>query len=79
MIVKRLYPMIEDWTPERVKAVRKALGETQEVFARRFRLHPEAIRTWEQDRGQPSGPATVILDQLESAVAKRRGRETVTA
>jgi DNA-binding transcriptional regulator YiaG len=59
--------MIEAWTAERVRSVRKALGETQEQFATRFRLHPEAIRTWEQSRGSPSGPATVILDQLAEA------------
>lgn len=57
--------MIDLWTPERVRAVRKALGETQDQFARRFRLHPESIRTWEQGRGRPSGPASIILEQLE--------------
>lgn len=56
--------MSVEWTPDRIRAVRKALGQTQEQFAVHFRLHPEAIRTWEQGRGNPSGPATVILDQL---------------
>lgn len=60
------HPMVAEWTAERIRSLRRALGETQEQFAKRFRLHPEAIRTWEQDRGSPTGPSTVILDELES-------------
>lgn len=74
--------MISEWTSDRVKAVRKAMGETQEQFAAHFRLHPEAIRTWEQNRGNPSGPATVILDELERACGcdpKSNGRQKAKA
>uniref|UniRef100_UPI00397AAB6C helix-turn-helix domain-containing protein n=1 Tax=Salmonella sp. SAL04284 TaxID=3159862 RepID=UPI00397AAB6C len=57
---------------EKVKALRKALGEDQEDFARHFRLTVEAIRIWEQGKGTPSGPATVILDQLQEHVLQRQ-------
>lgn len=67
--------MVADWTSVRVKAVRRSLGETQEQFATHFRLHPESIRTWEQGRGNPSGPATVILEQLEAGAAATPARE----
>lgn len=56
------------WTPERIVELRKRLGETQEEFAKHFRLKIAAIRYWEQDRGEPSGPATVLLDQLEEKI-----------
>lgn len=74
MICRKLYPIVAEWTPDRVKAVRKSLGQTQEQFAVHFRLHPEAIRTWEQGRGNPSGPATVILEQLENGSLALSGK-----
>jgi DNA-binding transcriptional regulator YiaG len=53
------------WNGDRVKEVRKARGETQEAFAKHFRVNIGTIQTWEQDKGAPSGPATVILDAME--------------
>ncbi len=57
---------VKKWTPERIKKLRRSLEETQEEFARRFRLSTIAVRIWEAGKGHPSGPATVLLDQLES-------------
>lgn len=58
------------WTAERVKELRHALGETQQEFARRFRLSVKPIRNWEQGLCPPSGPATVLLDQLARRAAR---------
>lgn len=61
-------PTASRWTPARIRALRHAMDESQEEFCRHFRVTPEAVRIWEQGRGRPSGPATVILDALEQAV-----------
>lgn len=58
------------WTPTRIRDLRIRFGETQEEFAKRFRLSVEAVRGWEQDKGSPSGPASVILDQLKKQLAE---------
>ena len=65
--------MTASWTPEGIRAIRHALGETQLEFAEHFQLHVESIRVWEQGRGPPSGPSHVILKQL-SARCKRKAR-----
>jgi transcriptional regulator with XRE-family HTH domain len=52
------------WTPEAIRDLRKAYGETQEVFCRRIRTSIEGLRYWEQGRGEPSGPAEEVLDRL---------------
>ncbi len=54
-----------NWTPARIKALRDRYGETQDEFARRFRISTSAVRAWEQGQGSPSGPATIVFDHLE--------------
>lgn len=56
------------WTPERIKALRKRYRENQEQFAQRFRVTIHAVQRWEQNKDSPSGPATIILDQLDAAL-----------
>jgi DNA-binding transcriptional regulator YiaG len=53
------------WTPERIKHLRKKLGDNREAFAKRFRVSWQAVRSWEQGVDIPKGPATVVLDVLE--------------
>ena len=53
-----------DWSPQQIRELRKSMNETQEEFAKHFRLCVGAIRLWEQDVGKISGPAEVILDIL---------------
>lgn len=62
------------WNRRRVRSLRDLLDETQEQFAVRFRVTIDAVRTWEQGKGYPSGPVTLLLDQLEAAT-----RESVPA
>lgn len=44
-----------------VRAVRQALGLSQEVFAAKFGFSLGSLRNWEQGRRQPDGPARVLL------------------
>lgn len=59
---------MQRWTPERIRSLRHARGETQEEFAKHFRMTVQSVRVWEQDKGEPSGPVTVILDHLSEMV-----------
>jgi DNA-binding transcriptional regulator YiaG len=78
-------PTMSNWSPERIKGLRAALGESQEEFADHFRVTVDAVRTWEQGKGRPSGPVTIILDQLstrvrfESAQANSHARRKAAA
>lgn len=60
------------WTGDRIKELRKGRGETQEEFAKHFRSNVGTVRIWEQDKGQPSGAATVLLDQMEAGTFDER-------
>lgn len=62
------------WSPETIRKLRKAYGESQPEFARRFRVTVDAFRLWEQGRQPASGMATVILDFLEEALAAHTSR-----
>ncbi len=48
-----------------VRAVRKKLGMSQDVFARQFRVSASTIRNWEQGRRRPDGPARVLLQVID--------------
>jgi putative transcriptional regulator len=45
----------------RAKALRRALGLTQEEFARRFHIPLGTLRDWEQRRTEPDQPARAYL------------------
>ncbi len=45
----------------RVKIIRRALGLTQEEFARRYRIPLGTLRDWEQGRTEPDQPARAYL------------------
>ena len=49
-----------------VKAVRTALGMTQEQFALRFGLEIDALRNWEQGRRQPDRATSSYLRVIAS-------------
>lgn len=48
-----------------VKAIRQALGLTQEEFARRFGFAIGTLRDWEQGRAQPDRAARILLRVIE--------------
>lgn len=68
MIQRHRGPTVSIWTAKKIQALRHAYQETQAEFAKRFRITPESVRIWEQGRGNPGGPATVVLDQLAAAI-----------
>ena len=44
-----------------VKAIREATGRTQESFAQMIGASVSAVRSWEQGKRHPVGPARVLL------------------
>jgi putative transcriptional regulator len=49
-----------------VKAVRRALGLTQEEFAARYGIPVGTLRDWEQGRTQPDRPARAYIKVIAS-------------
>lgn len=46
---------------DRIKALRHAMGLTQEQFCVRFRIPLGTLRDWEQGRAKPDKPARAYL------------------
>ena len=57
--------MESNWTPQRIKELRAAYGESQYVFCHRLGVTPGALQYWEQGKGEPSRPVQIILEWLE--------------
>lgn len=53
--------------PVDVKAIRKASGMTQQVFARTYGFTVGALRDWEQGRKRPERTARVLLRVIADA------------
>ena len=53
--------------PVDVKAIRSALGLSQEQFARRYALDLDAVQNWEQGRCMPDKPAQAYLRAIAAA------------
>lgn len=49
-----------------VKAIRKATGRTQESFAQMIGASVSAVRSWEQGKRHPVGPARVLLSMFNT-------------
>jgi DNA-binding XRE family transcriptional regulator len=56
--------MIPMWTAIQIRSLRDAYGETQREFVPRLGISLETLRFWEQGRGVPSGPASILLERL---------------
>lgn len=63
------------WTPEKVRLLRKAYGESQDEFCHRCGVTPQGLRLWEQGRGRPSGSAQLLLDRLQEDLHASMVRE----
>src|SRR4051812_24311203 len=48
-----------------VRAIRKAMGMTQDAFAARYGFSLGAVRDWEQGRKQPEATARILLKVIE--------------
>ncbi|HYI47799.1 MAG TPA: helix-turn-helix domain-containing protein [Allosphingosinicella sp.] len=49
---------------EDARAIRKRTGLSQPAFARQMRVSVATLRSWEQRRRRPDGPARVLLALL---------------
>jgi DNA-binding transcriptional regulator YiaG len=59
-----------------VSRLRASLGETQAQFAERLGVDQSAVSRWEEGIRIPSGPATIILSQLErERIARQKKAE----
>jgi putative transcriptional regulator len=52
-------------TPERIKAIRKAVAKSPKDFAKRFGIPARTLEGWEQGRRQPDPAASVLLRVIE--------------
>ena len=52
-------------TPERVKAIRKAVAKSPREFSRRFGIPARTLEGWEQGRRRPDPAASVLLRVIE--------------
>jgi putative transcriptional regulator len=52
---------VTDFAPVDVKAIRQRLGVSQAEFARLIGVSVATLRTWEQGRRRPEGPARALL------------------
>jgi len=48
----------------RAKIIRRALGQTQEEFARTYRIPLDTLRDWEQGVAEPDAPARALLEVI---------------
>ena len=63
----------------RTKALRRALGLTQEEFAVRYQIPLGTLRDWEQGRAEPDQPARAYLKVIaRDPESVRRALESVT-
>jgi DNA-binding transcriptional regulator YiaG len=59
----------EPWTPERIAALRAALGLSQAAFAGELGVRQQTVSEWETGRYQPRGATARMLALLAEAHA----------
>jgi putative transcriptional regulator len=60
------------WTPERIMALRKMLGMTQEEFAQEIGASPRTVKAWEYGELCPNGTAHKLFDLMYRDAKMRR-------
>ncbi len=58
-------PVQPVFTHRRIKHLRKKLEFSQPVFAYALNVSPETVKSWEQGKNAPSGPAVRLLEVAE--------------
>lgn len=53
------------WTPEKIKALRKAFGESRVEFGDRIGATFVTVKAWESAVNYPTGPTCRLFDYLE--------------
>ena len=61
-----------DWTPERIRALKSALGLSFEGMGRAIDVKGRTVRSWvyEADKRQPGKHAIAGLERLDAAAKK---------
>lgn len=49
-------------SPKKIREIRQTLKASTPVFAAYLNVSPDAVRSWENNRRQPSGPALRLLE-----------------
>ena len=62
---------------ERLQAVRRESGETQEEFAEHLKVSRQAVSKWESSKGYPEIEKILYMKQAEGNVVKSTGKPTV--
>lgn len=64
---KTTYEIIEvpEISPERVRAIRKHMGMTQEIFGKFMGVKRRSVESWEGGQTHPAGPARRMMSMLE--------------
>jgi putative transcriptional regulator len=70
----RVIPAPTNYSAAQVRAVRKLIGASQEVFAQLLAVSPMTVRSWEQGSRRPSPMARRFLDEIAMAPDHFRGR-----
>lgn len=70
----RVIPQPPPYSPARVRAVRKLIGASQQVFAQLLAVSPMTVRSWEQGLRKPAPIARRFLSEIEMAPDHFRGR-----
>lgn len=65
--IRRLDKLMRCMHPEDVKALRHAIGGSQQAFAKRFGLSPRTLAQWESGRRWPDLTATALLKTIACA------------
>ena len=56
---------IKQYSPKEIRFIRRKLGESREVFGRRFIVSFESVRNWETGRRNMQGPALRLMQLIE--------------
>lgn len=58
----KVRPKAVKLSPRKIRGIRQALKASTPVFAAYLNVSPDAVRSWENNRRQPSGPALRLLE-----------------
>lgn len=68
--------MATEFPYEQVQPVRVALGMTQVEFARELGVSQPLVAMWESGDRIPSGPAAIVLSQLQQRAEKKNQKKS---
>jgi len=58
-------PDIQEYSPEKIAAIRRKFGLSQDALAGIFNISPSTVRKWEQGSKKPAGASKKLLSIIE--------------